>query len=130
MSIRSWLSETSPANGFWANASYLACVVAGTFVVLGSARAQQLVNDSVIQANFTGISQIGANVGTITQMVFGPDGGLYVSTFTNGVKRYDYSPTGGLTNPTTVWSRTAVAFRVARHDRKCNLHSVAGCPLI
>jgi glucose/arabinose dehydrogenase len=72
-----------------------------------SAAAQQLVNDPIVQANFTGISQIGSNVGNVTQMVFGPDGRLYVATFTSGVKRYDYSPTGGLTNPTTVWSRTA-----------------------
>ena len=40
-------------------------------------------------------------------MTFGPDGRLYVSTFTGGVKRFDYDPAGNLTNEKVVWSRTA-----------------------
>jgi len=67
--------------------------------------AQQLTSSPLVQANFTGIAEIGASLGDITQMAFGPDGRLYVATFTNGVKRFDYSPTAGLTNGRTVWSR-------------------------
>ena len=51
--------------------------------------AQQLAGSPLVQANFTGISLVGSGVGNPTQMVFGPDGKLYVSTFTSGVKRYD-----------------------------------------
>jgi glucose/arabinose dehydrogenase len=78
---------------------------AAVMQLAGACWAQQLVNDPIIQANFTGISPIGSGIGNITQMTFGPDGRLYVATFTEGIKRYDYSPTGGLTNGTTVWSR-------------------------
>jgi glucose/arabinose dehydrogenase len=38
-------------------------------------------------------------------MAFGPDGRLYVSTFTNGIKRYDLNANGELINGMTVWSR-------------------------
>jgi glucose/arabinose dehydrogenase len=69
------------------------------------ARAQQLVDDPLIRSNFVGISPIRANVGNVTQMTFGPDGRLYVSTFGSGVKRYDYDPSGNLTNEKLVWSR-------------------------
>ena len=69
--------------------------------------AQQLAGTPLVQANFTGVSLVGSGVGNPTQMVFGPDGKLYVSTFTAGVKRYDYSPTGGISNGVTVWSRPA-----------------------
>jgi len=69
--------------------------------------AQQLAGSPLVQANFTGISLVGSGVGSPTQMVFGPDGKLYVSTFTSGVKRYDYSPTGGISGGVTVWSRPA-----------------------
>jgi glucose/arabinose dehydrogenase len=71
------------------------------------ARAQQLNSAPIVQTNFTGISLVGSGVGNPTQMVFGPDGKLYVSTFTSGVKRYDYSPAGGVSNGVTVWSRPA-----------------------
>jgi glucose/arabinose dehydrogenase len=77
-------------------------------IALLGARAthgQTLTSSPLVQANFTGISEIGSSIGNITQMTFGPDGRLYVATFTGGVKRYDYSPTGSLTNGTTVWSR-------------------------
>lgn len=60
-----------------------------------------------MQANFISINEIASGVGDITQMTFGPDGKLYVATFTSGVRRYDYSPTGGLTGGVTVWSRPA-----------------------
>jgi glucose/arabinose dehydrogenase len=40
-------------------------------------------------------------------MTFGPDGKLYVATFANGVKRYDYDPAGNLTNEKLVWSRSS-----------------------
>lgn len=69
------------------------------------ARAQQLTNDPTVQASFTGISEIVSAVGEVTQMTFGPDGRLYVATFRAGVRRYDYDPSGNLTNPTIVWSR-------------------------
>lgn len=69
--------------------------------------AQQLASSPLVQANFAGVSLVGSGVGNPTQMVFGPDGKLYVSTFTSGVKRYDYSPTGGISNGVTVWSRPA-----------------------
>jgi glucose/arabinose dehydrogenase len=69
--------------------------------------AQQLAGSPLVQANFTGVSLVGSGVGNPTQMVFGPDGKLYVSTFTSGVKRYDYSPAGGISNGVTVWSRPA-----------------------
>jgi glucose/arabinose dehydrogenase len=72
-----------------------------------SACAQQLANTPLVQANFTGVSLVGSGVGNPTQMVFGPDGKLYVSTFTSGVKRYDYNPNGGISNGVTVWSRPA-----------------------
>jgi glucose/arabinose dehydrogenase len=76
-------------------------------IAAGQACAQQLNSAPLVQANFTGISLVGSGVGNPTQMVFGPDGKLYVSTFTSGVKRYDYSPTGGVSNGVTVWSRPA-----------------------
>jgi glucose/arabinose dehydrogenase len=69
------------------------------------ATAQQLVNDPLIMSNFAGISEIGAGIGNVAQMTFGPDGRLYVATWTNGVKRYDYNPAGNLTNEKLVWSR-------------------------
>jgi glucose/arabinose dehydrogenase len=68
-------------------------------------RAQQLVDDPLVRANFIGISEIGTSVGPVAQMTFGPDGRLYVATFGSGVKRYDYDAAGNLTNPTQVWSR-------------------------
>ncbi|WP_428304139.1 PQQ-dependent sugar dehydrogenase [Lacipirellula sp.] len=82
-------------------------LVAATAVLLtaGAACAQQLTSAPLVQANFTGITQVGSGIGNPTQMAFGPDGKLYVATFTSGIKRYDYSPTGGLTNGVTVWSR-------------------------
>jgi glucose/arabinose dehydrogenase len=67
--------------------------------------AQTLTSEPLVQANFTGISQIGSSIGNVTQMTFGPDGRLYVATYASGVKRYDYSSTGSLINGTTVWSR-------------------------
>jgi len=72
---------------------------------LRPAGAQQLAATPLVQANFTAIAQIGSGVGNLTQMAFGPDGKLYVSTFTSGVKRYDYDPEGGISNGVTVWSR-------------------------
>jgi glucose/arabinose dehydrogenase len=72
-----------------------------------SAFGQTLTNNPLVQANFLGIDQVGTEIGNITQMTFGPDGRLYVSTYASGIKRYDYSPTGNLTNGTTVWSRPA-----------------------
>lgn len=85
----------------------LVIAVAATVLltVAAPAAAQQLINNVIVQENFSGISQIGSSVGDITQMVFGPDGKLYVSTFTNGIKRFDYNPNGSLTNGVTVWSR-------------------------
>jgi hypothetical protein len=53
-----------------------------------------LAYDPIVQQNFIGITQIGSGAGNRTQMAFGPDGRLYVSTFTNGIKRYDVSPSG------------------------------------
>ncbi|MBA3484685.1 MAG: PQQ-dependent sugar dehydrogenase, partial [Pirellulales bacterium] len=82
-----------------------AWAIAILLVTAASAQAQQLVVDPLVQNNFSGICTVGTSVGNITQMTFGPDGRLYVATFTGGIKRYDYSPTGGLTNGTTVWSR-------------------------
>lgn len=73
--------------------------------ITAASYAQQLASDPLVQANFTGIAQIGSSLGDITQMSFGPDGRLYVATFTNGIKRFDYSPNGNLTNGITVWSR-------------------------
>lgn len=64
-----------------------------------------------VQANFTGVSLVGSGVSNPTQMVFGPDGKLYLSTFTSGVNRYDYSPAGGISNGVTVWSRPAETWR-------------------
>jgi YD repeat-containing protein len=78
-----------------------------TMITALSARAQLLVDDPLIRSNFVGIAPIRTNVGNVTQMTFGPDGRLYVATFTSGVKRYDYDPAGNLTNETLVWSRTA-----------------------
>lgn len=86
-------------------AAYLLAVVAAVLMTVGAARAQQLTSAPLVQANFTGITPVGTGIGNPTQMAFGPDGKLYVATFTNGVKRYDYSPTGELTNGVTVWSR-------------------------
>jgi glucose/arabinose dehydrogenase len=85
------------------------CVAVALPVLLAAsaAKAQTLSLHPLVQANFTGISQIGSNLDDITQMTFGPDGRLYVSTFTHGIKRYDYSPNGQLTNGMTVWSRPA-----------------------
>jgi len=84
-------------------------LAAATAVLMtaGPARAQQLSSAPLVQANFTGVAQVGSGVGNATQMAFGPDGKLYVATFTSGIKRYDYSPTGGLSNGVTVWSRPA-----------------------
>jgi glucose/arabinose dehydrogenase len=74
-------------------------------IFIGPTRAQQLVDDPLVRANFIGISEIGNNIGPVAQMTFGPDGRLYVATFGSGVKRYDYDAAGNLTNPTQVWSR-------------------------
>src|SRR5687768_13574444 len=83
--------------------------VASATVILAllasTSRAQQLVDDPVVLQNFASITPIATGVGLPTQMTFGPDGRLYVSTFTSGVKRYDVGPTGTLVNGTTVWSR-------------------------
>jgi Glucose / Sorbosone dehydrogenase len=67
-----------------------------------TARAQILTANPLVTANFSGISLIGSNVGAITQMVFGPDGKLYASTYGQGIRRFDYDPTGNLSNMTTV----------------------------
>jgi hypothetical protein len=45
-----------PAKGHSINASHVACLTVGFSVVVSSAPAQQLVNDPVVQANFTSIS--------------------------------------------------------------------------
>jgi glucose/arabinose dehydrogenase len=74
---------------------------------IAHAHAQQLVDDPVVQQNFASITQIASSVGAATQMTFGPDGRLYVSTFASGVKRFDVAPNGSLINPVTVWSRPA-----------------------
>jgi glucose/arabinose dehydrogenase len=73
--------------------------------VTAPAHSQTLASSSVVQSNFTSLSQIGAGVGDVTQMAFGPDGKLYVATYTHGIQRFDYSPNGSLTNGVTVWSR-------------------------
>src|SRR5687768_16571203 len=83
----------------------IAIVAATILVGAGPVSAQQLVNDPIVQQNFIGITQIGGGVGNPTQMAFGPDGRLYVSTFTNGIKRFDVSPNGELVDGATVWSR-------------------------
>jgi glucose/arabinose dehydrogenase len=88
------------------SAALVAALVAA-MIAAEPIRAQQLVDDPLIRSNFVGISPIRANVGNVTQMTFGPDGRLYVSTFTSGVKRYDYDPAGNLTNEKLVWSRPA-----------------------
>jgi glucose/arabinose dehydrogenase len=82
-------------------------LVAATAVLMtaGAACAQQLTSAPLVQANFTSVAPVGSSIGNPTQMAFGPDGKLYVATFTSGVKRYDYNPTGGITNGVTVWSR-------------------------
>lgn len=88
----------------------LACLlfaVAAALLTVDSTCAQQLSGAPLIQANFSGIALVGSGVGNPTQMTFGPDGKLYVSTFTSGIRRYDYSPTGGISGGTTVWSRPA-----------------------
>jgi glucose/arabinose dehydrogenase len=85
----------------------LAVVAAVLTTVAAPAAAQTLVNDPIVQQNVIGISQIGFNVGNATQMTFGPDGRLYISTFTSGVRRYDLNASGQLVNGTTVWSRPA-----------------------
>ena len=84
-----------------------AMVAAALLFFAGQAGAQQLTNNPLVQANFQSLSQVGSSIGSVSQMVFGPDGKLYVSTFGSGVKRYDYDPNGNLTNGITVWSRTA-----------------------
>lgn len=76
-------------------------------LMAGSSHGQSLTTDPVIQANFSHLSLIGTGIGNVTQMAFGPDGKLYVATFTNGVKRFDYDDSGNLTNGITVWSRPA-----------------------
>ena len=90
--------------------SQFACMLcaglaAAFLAVAAPAAAQQLVNDPVVQQNVIGITQIGVGAGNPTQMAFGPDGRLYVSTFTNGIKRYDLNANGELINGATVWSR-------------------------
>jgi glucose/arabinose dehydrogenase len=85
----------------------VAVVAAALVVVAAPVAAQQMVSDPIVQQNFIGITQIGSGAGNPTQMAFGPDGRLYVSTFTSGIKRYDLSPAGELINATTVWSRPA-----------------------
>jgi glucose/arabinose dehydrogenase len=82
-----------------------AVVATALLAVAAPAAAQQLANDPVVQQNVIGITQIGVGAGNPTQMAFGPDGRLYVSTFFNGVKRYDFNANGELINGTTVWSR-------------------------
>jgi glucose/arabinose dehydrogenase len=85
----------------------VAVVAAVLAAVAAPVAAQQMVSDPIVQQNFIGITQISSGAGNPTQMAFGPDGRLYVSTFTSGIKRYDLSPAGELINATTVWSRPA-----------------------
>jgi glucose/arabinose dehydrogenase len=75
------------------------------FSISSESQGQQLATSSIVQSNFTSLSQIGIGVGDITQMTFGPDGRLYVATYTHGIERFDYAPNGSLTNGVTVWSR-------------------------
>jgi glucose/arabinose dehydrogenase len=93
------------AKGTTGAASAALAASVAMMIAAGPIRAQQLVDDPLIRSNFVGTSSIGTNVGNVTQMTFGPDGRLYVSTFTSGVKRYDYDPAGNLTNEKLVWSR-------------------------
>src|SRR3954447_24622290 len=88
-----------------AKGGVLVCLLVGIFVVPRLASAQQLATSAVVQSNFTSLSQIGVGIGDVTQMTFGPDGRLYVATYTHGIQRFDYSPNGNLTNGVTVWSR-------------------------
>jgi len=67
-----------------------------------NAYAQVLSANSIVTANFTSLTQIGTNLGAITQMTFGPDGKLYAWTYGQGIRRFDYDPNGNLSNMTTV----------------------------
>lgn len=61
----------------------------------------QLSSDPAIQNNFTGFeSSIGTQAGVPTQMAFAPNdpGHLYVATWMQGIRRFDYSETGTLSN--------------------------------
>jgi glucose/arabinose dehydrogenase len=86
---------------------YFAGAVLAAVLWTAHAGAQQLVNDPIIAQNFASITQVAGGIGPPTQMTFGPDGRLYVATFTSGVKRYDVAPNGSFINPMTVWSRPA-----------------------
>ena len=67
----------------------------------------RLSSDAVIQSNFSSFeSVIGTQGGVPTQLAFDPNdpGSLYVSTWMQGVRRYDYSETGTLSGGTQVIS--------------------------
>ena len=79
-----------------------ACLIA--FSYTSSASGQNI--NSAVTDSFTGANEIASGVGVITQMAFDPNdnSSLYVSTWNNGVIRYDYSEGGIISNAQQVIS--------------------------
>lgn len=92
------------ASRFRGKQTILAAFVLLTTFAARPAHSQSLTTDPLVQANFSHISEIATGVGGVTQMAFGPDGKLYVATYGTGVKRFDYDPSGNLSNGMTVWT--------------------------
>ena len=86
--------------------SYLLAVVALLFAPsLTSLASGQDIN-SAVSGSFTNSRTIDSGIGVITQMAFAPndDSSLYVTTWNNGVIRYDYSEGGNISNPQQIIS--------------------------
>ena len=79
----------------------LAAIVLAWLAAADISRGQALA--PAYSSDFT-LAQIGANVGEVSQMAFAPgdDSHLYVATYGQGILRYDYSPTRGLSNGATI----------------------------
>ncbi len=107
------VNDTSPRTNVVLFSQHRAALMAAALTVCllafglpRSTNAQLLAANPIVTANFSGVTLIGTNVGSVTQMVFGPDGKLYASTYGQGIRRFDYDPSGSLTNMTTVANLT------------------------
>ena len=76
-------------------------------------------------SDYFSIETIGPNIGQVAQIAFAPgdDSHIYIATFGNGIWRYDYSVSGGLTNglqcvPTSISNQfgTNGSLGLAFHD--------------
>ena len=84
--------------------SFLAVALVFSISFASPVTAQTI--SSAVSSSFTNAQTIDTGVGVINQLAFNPsdEGALYVSTWNNGVIRYDYSEGGVISNPQQVVS--------------------------